>query len=218
MRFFFSVLALILVILLVISLGIGLLILWSAGLSWLLIKLLPFTLFEGAILVLLSTLFMLYAASRIFSDLPMPSNRPETSDEMLFAPDDDIPADRFWQKEDEKTNEAWFRYAIANELYEDLSDMELDNTLGKAQQKELAIRLSDIMVALLKERRFRKGTRRISITVPQLQAQMEKMGQRPYDLDILETAVSSVNIRLSYDEDLADIILDKTWDELEPGW
>ncbi len=218
MRFLLSVLFMILVFLLIGTLAIGLLVFWSAGLSWLLIKLLPFSLFEGALLVLLGTLFVLYVAFKILAELP------QTNSEMLPPPAislpelDSIPDDRFWQSDEEKTNEAWFRYAIANELYEDLREMELDMTLGKAQQKELAIRLTDIVVALLKVRNYRKNARRVAITLPQLKEQMGKMGQRPYDDDIMETAVATVNIRLSYDEDLVDIVVNKTWKEVDPDW
>jgi hypothetical protein len=216
MRFFFSVLLMVLLILLLGVLVIGLLILWSTGLSWLLIKLLPFTLFEGTLLVLLATLFVLYIGGRLLlAGPPLPSTGSEMLDTMPFSLEDEIPENRFWKSGEAKTNETWFRYAIANEIYQDFDSIELDATLGKAQQKELAIRLTDIIVEMLKERRFRKGTRRVSITVPQILAQMEKMGQRPYDQDILEAVVSSVNIHLSYDEYLQDIVLEKTWDELD---
>ena len=217
MRFLLGTLFTILIFLLIGTLAISLLVFWSAGLSWLLIKLLPLTLFEGALLILLATIFVLYVAVKLLSDIPRPDSNglPPT---ISLSDDDAIPDDRFWQSADEKTNEAWFRYAIANELYEDISDMELDLTLGKAQQKELAIRLTDIVVAVLKVRNYRKNARRVAITLPQLKEQMEKLGQRPYDDDILETAVSTVNIRLSYDEELVDIVINKTWNEIDPDW
>jgi hypothetical protein len=217
MRFLLGTLFTILIFLLIGTLAISLLVFWSAGLSWLLIKLLPLTLFEGALLILLATIFVLYVAVKMLSDIPRPDSN-GLPPAISLSDDDAIPDDRFWQSADEKTNEAWFRYAIANELYEDISDMELDLTLGKAQQKELAIRLTDIVVAVLKVRNYRKNARRVAITLPQLKEQMEKLGQRPYDDDILETAVSTVNIRLSYDEELVDIVINKTWNEIDPDW
>lgn len=217
MRFFLTTLLTILVFVLIGTLAAALLVFWSAGLSWLLIKVLPFTLFEGAVLILLATLFVLYIAGRILADLPRTSSDGLPLEPLSFA-EDEIPEDRFWQNEADKTNEAWFRYAIANELYADVDDMELDMTLGKAQQKELAIRLTDIVVALLKVRKYRKGAQRVAITLPQMKEQMEKMGQRPYDDDILETAVATVNIRLSYDDELVGIVVNKTWDEIDPDW
>lgn len=53
------------------------------------------------------------------------------------------------------------------------------------------------------------------VTVEQLRKQLEAMGQQPYDTDLLETAVATTNMRLSYDEDLADVVRDKTWDSID---
>ena len=217
MKLLLTTLVTIFIILLIGSLAITLLILWSTGLSWLLIKLLPFTLFEGALLIMLATIFILYTVIKVLAD---PPQRATDDFPLGTAPHqkDMISEDRFWKDADEKTNEAWFRYTIANMLYAEISDLELDLTLGKAQQKELAIRLTDIVVAMLKARKYRRGARRVAITLPQLKDQMEKMGQRPYDEDILETTVAAINMHLAYDEDLVDIVVDKTWNEVDPDW
>ncbi len=74
----------------------------------------------------------------------------------------------------------------------------------------------DIVVDLLKARTSK--AQRVKITRTQFKQHMDKIGQRPYDDDILAAAASSVNQSLSFDERLADIVRDKRWNETEPDW
>ena len=122
---------------------------------------------------------------------------------------------RFSVNEEEVTDEAWFRFEIANEIFDNLVNMERELAMGEAQQKELAVRLTDVVVAVLKGRKHNRRTYSVRVTVEQLRKQLEAMGQQPYDTDLLETAVATTNMRLSYDEDLADVVRDKTWDSID---
>jgi hypothetical protein len=217
MRFIFSLVLLLLIIILIGVIAVAVLLAVALGLGWIMTLFLPFSWFETTLLALLATTVVSYVASRI---LLSNVSQPEVSmpDNDLAGVDSVIPESRFYTNESDKTNEAWFRYEIANHIYDELSEIDLDTVLGKPQQKELAIRLTDIFVILLKERPQRKRSRQVTLTVAQVKTQMAKMGQQPYDDDILETAVGVLNLRLSYDEDLLDIVLDKSWTVIDPDW
>jgi hypothetical protein len=191
---------------------------WSTGIGWIVTKLLPFTLFEATLLVMLSSLVAGYLVYRLMNlpneldDLP---DFDDFSPESLTTMDDGIPPERLATPDTEDSDEHWFRYQIANEIYDDLQDdLNLAKSMGDAQIKELAIRLTDVVTAVFQSRAPKPRSKRVSVTIAQLRKQMNKMKLRPYDDDILETAVSAVNIRLSYDEELADIVRYQTWDEL----
>lgn len=218
MRFILGVIFLALVIILLGVMAVALLLAIALGLGWVMTKFLPFSWFETSTLALIGTVFVTHSAIRLFRALATPPETGDAEDTSFISAESDIPVERFVSDEEGKTNEAWFRYEIANHIYEDLSKMDLDMTLGKPQQKELAIRLTDIGVYILKNRTPGKPSRRVNLTVAQMKTRMSKMGQQPYDDDILETAVAAINLRLSYDEDLIEIVLDKSWDEIDENW
>ncbi len=215
MQFVFGMLLLALVVILLGIVVVALLLAVALGLGWVMVQFLPFSLFESTLLALIATAFVVNLAVRFLRSLTAGPDLSSPED-MAFVTDEGIPTGRFFNDDEDKTYEAWFRYEIANHIYEDLDRMELDTVLGKPQQKELAIRLTDIAVDLLRNRTQHKQSRRVAVTVAQMKAQMGKMGQQPYDDDILETAVGAINTRLAYDEDLVDIVLDKSWDEIDP--
>ncbi len=86
--------------------------------------------------------------------------------------------------------------------------------MGETQVKELAVRLTDVVTAVFKARPRKPRSQRVTITVAQLKKQMDKMELRPYDNDILKTTAHAVNERLSYDDELADIVRQKTWHDV----
>jgi hypothetical protein len=191
---------------------------WSTGIGWVVIKLLPFTLFEATLLVMLSSVvagYLIYRLMNLPNELDDSPNFDDFSPESIIFPDVNIPADRFIDPDEEETDETWFQYQIANDIYDHLQDdLALDESMGATQAKELAIRLAEVVTAVFHSRSPKSRNKRVSITITQLKKQMNKMKLRPYDDDILETAVSAVNLRLSYDDEMADVVRYKTWDDL----
>ncbi len=193
---------------------------WSVGVGWLVTKLLPFTLFEATLLGMLASLLAIHLVGRLMNlgheveleDTAVSATFPSGS---FVLPEDGIPASRFVQSEEDETDESWFRYQIANDIYDDLlAELDLDATMGETQVKELAVRLTDVVTAVFKARPRKPRSQRVTITVAQLKKQMDKMELRPYDNDILKTTAHAVNERLSYDDELADIVRQKTWHDV----
>ncbi|MBK7919487.1 MAG: hypothetical protein IPJ94_25165 [Chloroflexi bacterium] len=187
---------------------------WAMGLGWLLSQIVPFSWFEATLLMLISSIVVGFTAVRLFALFPPPLDN-EATKNTPFVLRDPIPLSRFSVNEEEVTDEAWLRFEIANEIFDNLVNMERELAMGEAQQKELAVRLTDVVVAVLKGRKHNRRTYSVRVTVEQLRKQLEAMGQQPYDTDLLETAVATTNMRLSYDEDLADVVRDKTWDSID---
>lgn len=218
MRTVFSFLLLLLVIFVVGLLCLAVILGWSVGVGWLLIKVTPFTLFEATLLVMIASIVIGYGAIKVLTtNVTAPSSSsyfpPALEDEQ--AP---IPTQRFYKSEAQKTNEAWFRYEMANAIYWDFDDDDDINTsMSDTEMKELAIRLSEVLAGALKSQKPKRGGR-LRVTVTQLKKQMDKMGQRPYDDDIMLTAVTSINEMFDYDESLAEIAQEQTWDEMAEDW
>jgi hypothetical protein len=195
---------------------------WSYGIGWIAGQFLPFTPFEATLLGMLASIFVFFLGSRILSALLSEGEQTTETNHgsgpplfMSDLPEDDIPASRFVQSEEDETDESWFRYQIANDIYDDLlAELDLDATMGETQVKELAVRLTDVVTAVCKARPKKPRSQRVTITTAQLKKQMDKMGLRPYDNDILKTTANAVNERLSYDDELADIVRQKTWRDI----
>ncbi|HEX6385585.1 MAG TPA: hypothetical protein VF177_13020 [Anaerolineae bacterium] len=202
------------VFLLMAAVGIVLLLGWSIGLGWLLTRLIPvFTLFEASLLVMFASIAIAHLGSRL--TVPMPDN--EVEEELEDEEESPIPAGRFYKSEAEKTGEALLRYRLANSIYLDLDEQpRTTGMMSESQLEELAIRLTDIAVAILK--RKSKPAGRIAVTIPALVREMEKRGQRPYDDDILKVAVASINEQLFFDLDLLEVVREKGWDKPVPDW
>ncbi|MDM8520801.1 hypothetical protein QUF64_12195 [Anaerolineales bacterium HSG6] len=199
------------------------------GIGWLLKLFLPFTLFEGSVLGLITILIISLGWSNLLQNTPTMStddydlDYDDDDDDDDYDDDDDddddyddydeISITRFYQKQTEKTWEAWFRYQIANSIYIEFQDTpKVVGPMGERQVQELAIRLADIAVPLCK--RKPPHTKKFQITQESIKKEMNKMGQRPYSDDILELAVSAINEEIGYEEDLQEIIRNKAWDEL----
>jgi hypothetical protein len=202
------------IVFLVVSLlGIILVLAWSIGLGWLLSHIVPFSLFEGSLMVMAATVIVAYIISRVarpgegldaddFDDLD--------ADEIGESLGYKIPSSRFYESEETKTWEAYFRYGLANNInLEFESNPRATGRMNESQVQELSIRLADVIVGLLKRRSARK---RLVVTVAELKKYMESLGQKPYDDDILMLATKAVNIGLSMPIH-ASIIHDKLWDK-----
>jgi hypothetical protein len=203
------------VFLLVSLLGIIAILAWSIGLGWVLSHIVPFSLFEGSLMVMAATVIVAYTISRV-ADMPLHSEDEDEdedfdTDEMGDALGYKISSSRFYESEETKTWEAYFRYGLANNI-----NLEFERSpratgrMSDTQVQELSIRLADAIVGLLKRRSARK---RLVVTVAELKKHMESLGQKPYDDDILMLATQAANIGLSMPIH-ASIVRDKLWDKL----
>ncbi len=78
--------------------------------------------------------------------------------------------------------------------------------------QELAIRLADTAIAILKAKSAR--AKQLKITKAAMERQMTKSGQRPYDDDILSLAVNAIGLSVNYYyEDFIEVIRGRLWNE-----
>lgn len=182
---------------------------WSIGIGWLLTLFLPFTWFEASLLVMLASIAIGALGARMLLSMPPPM----TDSESLFDPP--IASDRFYSSGERVTFEAWFRFEMANDVFWELMDTpSIGNSMDERETKELAIRLTDVAVNSLKNRK--SSAYRVKVSKNQLMQQMKKMQLRPYDDDMLQAAADAITLRLSHDEMMADIVRDQSWDEIDP--
>lgn len=195
-------------------LGMAVILAWSLGIGWLLMQFLPLAWFEAALLAMLASGATAYVGWRVLQ-MPLPETTELDNGFTLF--ESAIPVGRFKADESDRREEVWFRHEIANDLYWEFKDTpSIEDSMSETEMKELAIRLTDVVVKMLKQRTSR--AQQVRITKTQLKRQLNKMELRPYDDDILLAVVDSVNMSLSSDEELADIVRDKSWDEVDPDW
>ncbi len=203
-------------VILVTIVGLALVLGISMGLGWLLTLFLPFTLFEASLLAMGACVVVgafWYNVVRSLSDFALgPSSYPPYEDEEDLGYDE-IPASQFYKSKSGKTWEAWFRYQIANDIYMEFQDApNRVAPMGQKQLQALAIRLSDLAVSMLKAKTAR--TKQLRITKNALRQQMKKVGQQPYDDDILSLALTGINENVDYYyEELIKVIQDKAWDK-----
>ncbi len=204
-------LLLLLIILVAVLVAQAVVLAWALGVGWVLTLFLPFSLFEGALLGLISAGMVAFALHRILSSEISPFSDYEDEDGELFDILDGyevIPENRFYKNNAGKTWEAWVKHEIANGIYEEMQDSDVSfGSMGKRQLQELAIRLADIGVAVLKTK---AKNRTLRVTVSNLRSQMKKINQRPYDNDILELAADAINNELEYEE-ITDVVRGKLW-------
>lgn len=201
----------ILLVLLFIVVGTAVVLGWSIGIGWLLTLILPFTWFEASLLAMLASAAIGALGVRMLMSVPSSLGPAPDVAELEEMP---IASERFYPAKGSVTSEAWFRYEMANDIYWELTDTDtVINSIGESEMKELAIRLADVVVELLKNRTGR--SLHINVTRNQLRQQMKKMELRPYDDDILEAAAAAASLRLSFDEMMADVVREKSWAEIE---
>jgi hypothetical protein len=181
----------------------------ALGLGWVLTRFLSFSLFEATLLSMIAAL-VTWAIWRNVLSLVQDSG----FDEEETEPDlNEIPLSRFCRTDADRTWENLFRYEIANTVYAGFLDSPgRIGQMNERQLQELSIRLTDTAIAALKVKSPR--TKRLRMTKGMLKHEMTKMGQQPYDDDILDTAVSAINDELiASQEELKEVIRGKSWDE-----
>ena len=200
-------------IVLLILLGIVLVLAWSIGLGWLVSHLLPFSLFEGSLLVMAASVIVGYIASRLLRGLDLPLIDPEMlAEEPIDVPSYVIPHSRFYPSEADKTWEGWFRFELANRLYDALAAApRLTGRPDKSQRQELAIRLTDVGIILLKAKTGRG--RQVRTRLADWQAQMTKQGLKPYDEALLRLAMTTLHNTLAVPL-FEHVVRAKLWDQL----
>ncbi len=186
----------------------------AVGLGWIITRLLPFSLFEATLLSMIALVITRTIWSSLLSSIE--PFGPDEGDEYEEEPEldllDEIPPSRFYRTDADRTWENWFRYILANTTYEDLLDLGGFAQMNDRQLQELSIRLADAAIAGLKTKSPR--TKRLRVTRGILRHELTKMGQQPYDDDILDTAVDAINDELGdLQEELRDVIRGKSWNE-----
>ncbi len=218
----FLIFALILLVLIIIfGLVFALISVIALGLGRLLGWFIPtFSNFEATLLATifaLITYYTLRALSRLFlpSELMQNNSGSRWEAEEEQSPDEyqTIPLNRFYASSKERTWEAWLQAELANDVYAEFQDA--PNTvahLNHAQLQELAIRLAEAGVNIIKRKTGR--ARHLSTNLTDLRRELNNMGQRAYDEDILRMALSAINMNLNFfEEPLREVIRAQEWDQ-----
>jgi hypothetical protein len=217
MRSFLTTILIILLVILVVVLAIGLVLLWAMGWGWLLARFSPLSLFEASLLIMLPSLLIVNRIASFFGDILTSFEPSSSSSEDRYELDE---VDDYFNDEEiypiplkqltkgkEPLGEDVVMLEFANGIYNRLTEEGKVGFMGDAQVRQLAIRLAEFAVKILKNKRG--GGYRISLTA--VKKQMEKDGQRPYDTDILNLAVEEVNELLASDEDVIMVTRSKSW-------
>jgi hypothetical protein len=190
--------------------GIALFLGWGILIGWVLTQLFSFSHFEGTLLAMLATGFMIHVMMTII--LTMVQTSLGTSEDMM---DEDmeieyaIPAERFFKDISERTWAAWIRFQLANNIYEKLQETPKMTSLNSSQLQELAVRLADMGVAILREQSPRSS--RIHLSISDFHKQMKAMDMKPYDNDILHVAVDAANFMMMMPL-MQNIFRENLWD------
>ncbi|MCA9997024.1 MAG: hypothetical protein KDE56_14800 [Anaerolineales bacterium] len=177
------------------------------GGGWLLSRWLSFPFFHAGLLPVGAAFAFMYY---FFADFKEVREGIEEGDWLDDEDEMPIPRSRFIRTESEQTGEAIFRYIVANAICRRINAApEVRGSMDGTEVQELSIRLTDAAVSIL--RRKPVHTQRYQVTVSGLRKVFDKMGQQPYDADILEVAVSAVNTELMLDMELEDIARNRRW-------
>jgi hypothetical protein len=183
----------------------------ALGVGWILTLFLPFSLFEATLLGMIAAMIIWTIWRNILRSADAFDFYEKEEEET--EPDlDEIPISRFCGTDADKTWENWFRYILANVTYEDFLDLGWTAKMNDRQLQELSIRLTDVAIAALKGKSSR--TKRLRVSKGMMKNEMTKMGQQPYDDDILDIAINAINDELGdLQEELRDVIRGKLWNE-----
>jgi hypothetical protein len=186
---------------------------FAIGVGWLMTLFLPFSLFEASLLALITSIVVGSLWYYLIGSVLGLRHQTDFDDlEDDFEQDvDQIPTHRFYQSNTDKTWEAWLRQHLANSIYYEFQESPQPVApMGKKQIQELAIRLADISIEILKTKTGQ--AKRLNISATALKKQMGKIGQRPYDDDILGLAALAINSELTYHyEELLRVVKAKLW-------
>ncbi len=207
-----SVFSVILIILLVVVVSFAAVLGFSLLIGWLLTLILPFTLFEATLLTLIATIAITTLAANIFKGLSLPDLTSD-SDSDDFNDYKEIPEERIFKSAADRTLENQYRLEMANRVYEEFQGAPSQfSSMSDKQQQELALRLAEISLAILKQKPARAA--QLNITKAALKKQMQKMHQQPYSDDILDTALSGLNEYIfEHFDDLSESVHAKDWQD-----
>lgn len=194
-----------------VGLGLGRLIHWATP---------TFSYFEATLLATIFAVITL-ALLRTLARLFLPAELLPTEERTAWNLDEDertdeydsIPQTRFYQSAAERTWEAWLKAEVANDIYAELQDAPSTVTnLNQSQLRELAIRLAEAAINIIKRKTGR--ARRLSVNLNDLRRELNRMGQRPYEDDILRLALSAINMNLNFfEEPIREVIRAQEWEE-----
>lgn len=218
MRGIIAVIGTILLLVLTLALVIGV----SLGIGWVLTLFLPVSLFEGALL----GMFAAAITGRLWSNLWRSSvpfqkvaEKKEEEEEEWKEGEweeeiDEVPESQFWHTSEERTWENWFRYTLANAIYEELLEApHWIEALEEGQQHALVIRLADAALEGLKAQAY--TGKRLRVSRGMLRQEMTKRGDQTYPDGLLNLAVRGINMESEHlEEDLREVARGRLWDEL----
>jgi hypothetical protein len=180
---------------------------------------LPFTLFEATILSTLFAAVTVYWFWRLVTTIappeiwqqPVREQRDEEEEEEQSY--QTIAKSRFYQQEQERTWESWLREELANDIYIEFQDApDTVDTLSDPQTQEMAIRLADAAINILKRRTSR--ARRLAVTLADFQRELQRIGQRAYNDEMLNMVLLATNMNLHYYANiLKNVIYNRRWNE-----
>lgn len=190
--------------------GIGVFLGWGLLIGWLLSQVFSFSHFEGTLLTLIATGFVIHLLLSFFLAMAQSSlGTAEEDIDDLMEIEYAIPAERFFKDESERTWAAWCRFQLANSIYDDLQDTPRMPSMSPSQMQELAIRLADIGLSILREKP-RRGSRTV-LSISDFQKKMKAMDMKPYDNDILHVAVNAANFMMAMPL-MQNIFRENLWD------
>ena len=220
-----SLLAVALVIALVFSLGFIVMVGIVYAMSWLLRWFFPLGLFESLVVSALLTWMTALVANAIIGFFFNPNSmrtpfssfaaEPKWKDLELNDPElTKISRTRLYKSDNERTWEAWLTYEIANDIYADFQiDPQTVAAMNDSQRQELAIRLAELGVAILK--RKTSASRNFQVNANAVRRELERIGQKPYDSDLITVAVDAINVNVDYyGDELASVIRNRLWQQL----
>jgi len=186
----------------------------SVGIGWALTRVLPFSLFQGTAVGMLAALATWMIWRRIIESSPGPVIAGETGDEDEEEEEErEIPESKFWNRKGERTWENWFRYVLANAIYDELDDSwDGVEDMDERTLQEQAIRLADAALEGLKRKPV--YTRRVRIAPDTLKHELTRMGQFPYPQKVLKMAADAVSAELmEWGDEVREVISERSWGE-----
>jgi len=194
------------------GLGIAVVLGVAFGFGWIVTQIVDMTLFEATLLVMFASVIFSLLLERIISLMTADMDLDDeiTKSFLDERVDEKIPLDRFAADSPLGiTEESMFRYHIANSVFDGLDNLPRSVGMNStAQIIELSVRLTDSMVSILKRRK--KQVSVVTISKSALTKELRREELRPYDDDILETAVESTNLALD-DPDMVSLVNSKMW-------
>lgn len=218
--FLLPALLVLLILLLIFGAGFSLVTLFVAGIARILRWVYPLTLFESLLLgavLSASTLYVVLGLIRFFfpvDSLRLPNMSGEEEENGDGKEYKRIATSRFYKSAETRTWEAWLREEIANDIYVEFQDEPRTvSNMNETQVQELAIRLSELALTILKRKTAR--ARDLTMNVGMLKRELQRLGQRAYEDKILQLAVNAININVDFfADDIHEVIRTQGWQEL----